>query len=115
MKLYADELPKSCSRCRFCYFKDNCAYCLAKFLEPTKALELGEHMPYLAVSDECPLQSLTDYTKQVRKEVVQEIINRIVYYAVSILDEAGNVKENVWGISKKDVDKILDQIQGETK
>ena len=60
-------------------------------------------------------KSLADHDKQVRKEVVQEIINKIVYYAVSILDEAGNVKENVWGISKKDVDKILDQIQGETK
>lgn len=60
-------------------------------------------------------QRQLEHDNQVKKQVFDEIKSKIVYYAVSVLDEAGNVKENVWGISKKDIDKILDQIQGESK
>jgi hypothetical protein len=61
--------------------------------------------------DELKIKSLSDYTKQVRKEVCEEIRKQLVYYAVSILDESGKVKENVWGISKKDIDNVLDKMQ----
>ena len=49
--------------------------------------------------------------KKVRKEVCEEIRKQLVYYPVSLLDEAGKVKDNVWGISMKDLTEILDQIQ----
>jgi hypothetical protein len=52
----------------------------------------------------CPLQSLSDYTKQVRKEVVQEIYKKVI----EIIEDEDNIK-------RRDLMYILDRIQGETK
>lgn len=114
MKVYVDELPKSCSVCA-CGVEDEmcCCWCMA-FEDDFHHYIHSEDFETKRLPS-CPLHSLTDYTKQVRKEVREEIKSKIVYYAVSVLDEAGKVKENAWGISKKDIDKILDQIQGETE
>ena len=88
MKVYVDELPKSCWNC-----------------------ECGGNCCYFNVNDgipkDCPLQSLTDYTNQVRKEVVQEIRKHIPICSgmpmVIMLDDTHSLNN------------ILDQIQGETK
>ena len=63
MKVYVDELPKSCWECPMLANKES-----------------GEGEPYCVLTDiylgnhkSCPLQSLADYTKQVRKEVCEEI------------------------------------------
>lgn len=73
MKVYVDELPKCCSKCP-CMNDD---------------IEYGNHCNIICVNDlklsldwddcqhfrhkDCPLHSLADYTKQVRKEVCEEI------------------------------------------
>lgn len=115
MKVYVEngDIPKRCIECRFCYYsEDEYHHCCR-----INGIDIENKKCWRETHPDCPLLSISDYTKQVRKEVCEEIKSKIVYYAVSLLDEAGNVKENVWGISKKkkDVDKILDQIQGETK
>lgn len=51
------------------------------------------------------VESLSDYTKQVRKEVVQEIRNKI--------EQAKLIYE--WKGEEITIEDILDQIQGETK
>lgn len=57
MKVYVDELPKECLKCP-CRSDIWCNI---------------EHY-YIGNMDKvCPLQSLSDYTKQVRKEVCEEI------------------------------------------
>ena len=66
MKVYVDELPKDCIDCPC----ESEYYCnLLK--EDIGCCKWGE------LHKNCPLQSLSDYTKQVRKEVVEEIKERL--------------------------------------
>ena len=65
MKVYVDELPECCNDCELGYFYD-CQYCS---LRP----DLAREDIWVEKEKDCPLQSLADYTKQVRKEVCEEI------------------------------------------
>ena len=63
MKVYVDELPKSCWEC---IFADNQkGYC---DLQETRILR-----QFTKRDIGCPLQSLAEHDKQVRKEVYEEI------------------------------------------
>jgi len=122
MKVYVDELPKGAIE----YGCDNCPYaeilginhyiingefvdyrdCVCK-LDKTCGFRLGEK--------HCPLQSLADYTKQVRKEVCEEIkqksnkkVEKCIYENyITGKDEV--VEIHTYSISEVQ----LDQIQGE--
>lgn len=94
MKVYVSELPNGCHNCCFecdCFCCINGNYVIDNYFKDTK-------------HKDCPLQPLTDHTKQVRKEVVEEIKEKL--------------KENellyTWkGEPKyKTMEEILDQIQG---
>lgn len=66
MKIYVDELPKDCIGCPC----ESEYYCnLLK--EDIGCCKWGE------IHKNCPLQSISDYTKQVRKEVCDEIRSKI--------------------------------------
>ena len=96
MRIYVDELPKDCIDCPC----ESEYYCNL-LNEDVGCCEWGE------IHKNCPLQSLSDYTKQVRKEVVQEIREKITYWEDCLTKE---VTEYV--IDKETLDKIE---QGETK
>ena len=66
MRIYVDELPKDCIDCPC----ESEYYCNL-LNEDVGCCEWGE------IHKNCPLQSLTDYTKQVRKEVVEDIKERL--------------------------------------
>jgi hypothetical protein len=93
MKIYVDELPKSCDKCEFCD-KDN-GLCNI----------LGQYFRDGYDYTDCPLQSLADHDKQVRKEVCEGIKNKI--------EQAKLIYE--WKGKEITIEDILDQIQGETK
>lgn len=95
MKIYVEELPRSCGDCDFLKETEYCYYCD----------KLHKKLGYINKEKDCPLQSLSDYTKQVRKEVCEEIGKNV---AVEIIDCKVYVRYG-------DLAKILDQIQGETK
>lgn len=87
MKVYVDELPETCLDC------EN-VLCEHQIIEAC----------YATRHPDCPLFSLADYTKQVRKEVIDKV------YAV--LEQA--VPHDLcwsWAVIKKE----LEQIKGETK
>ena len=66
MKVYVDELPKDCIDCPC----ESEYYCnLLK--EDIGCCKWGE------LHKNCPLQSLSDHDKQLRKEVVEEIKERL--------------------------------------
>lgn len=95
MRSYVDELPKNCWEC---IFADNQkGYC---DLQETRILR-----QFTKRDIGCPLQSLADYTKQVRKEVCEEIGKNV---AVDIINFKVYARYD-------DLVKVLDQIQGETK
>ena len=97
MKIYVDELPKSCVNCDFGYANNFC--------ELDYDLDLRE-FDKNQKHTKCPLQSLADHDKQVRKEVCEKVL--------LIIDE----KFNCCGYIEEKFDDIkryvLDQIQGET-
>ena len=66
MKVYVDELPKDCIGCPC----ESEYYCNL-LNEDVGCCKWGE------IHKNCPLQSLTDYTKQARKEVYEKIIKFI--------------------------------------
>jgi hypothetical protein len=95
MKVYVDELPKSCAECDL--FEQNetgsCWCCVSGDSCPSR------NVPKLYKS--CSLQSLTDYTKQVRKEVLDIIDQKF--------NCCGYVEEKFEDIKKY----VLEQTQGE--
>ena len=127
MKVYVDELPKSCKE----FGCDNCPYaeiqeinhyfinnefvsyrdCVCK-LDKTCGFKQGEKL--------CPLKSLSDYTKQVRKEVCEEIKEHFEPNNATIIDENICTPTNQatpiivgFRYCKKRLLEKLDQIQGE--
>ena len=84
MKVYVDELPKDCIDCEFGYFYD-CQYCT---LRP----DLMRKDEWCEKEKDCPLQSLADYTKQVRKEVCEKIKKQIFnHFNVKNMEEYENL------------------------
>ena len=73
MKVYLEEkdMPRDCASCR--YYSMNCAdgYSCSKLNGREVHCNFSEGMGYR--HKDCPLQSIADYTKQVRKEVVEFI------------------------------------------
>jgi hypothetical protein len=74
MKVYVDELPKSCEECPMCRSGKLKLQRKGRYIEAEQCV-FGQYK-YQTIDDEidtCPLQSLSDYTKQVRKEVCEDI------------------------------------------
>ena len=89
MRIYVDELPKDCIDCPC----ESEYYCNL-INEDVGCLEWGE------IHKGCPLKTLADYTKQVRKEVCEEIRT----FAYDTFKEFGCFDET-------DLEHILDQLQ----
>ena len=105
MKVYVDELPKSCEDCvfsetgfvwdsevRFCKLKPRCMNWIALYDKKRK---------------DCTLCSLADYTKRVRKEVCEEIWKEFEQRLI-------NKKEDMSVMAVANmINSVLDQIKGE--
>ena len=111
MKVYVDgELPKDCIECPFCQDikvnagMDRLLFCKANKGKAIKNIE--KSFDKCIVKNE--FQSLTDYTKQVRKEVCEE-----VYKKCEPLFRFVNNYDNGDVIERNELVDILDQIQGE--
>ena len=72
MRIYVSELPKKCEDCPFYKldtYVDVCGY------------QTNSHECVLdgsMLTNSCPLQSLADHTKQVRKEVCEQITEELL-------------------------------------
>jgi hypothetical protein len=94
MKVYVEDLlVKNCSCCDFCY--TNSQGCVCKLTGHITRYD----EPFEEMRSKCPLHSLADYTKQVRKEAFEELYKFCEEHH----------------FSKYSIDEFLDQIQGETK
>lgn len=104
MKVYVDELPKNCYDCPCMDYHEG----VCQVTNQSLCFNYGEN--------HCPLQSLSDYTKQVRKEVCEEIKDLAGnYFELPYCDNCG---ETLFALSDvvltgSDLTEILDQIQGE--
>ena len=113
MEYFVDEMPRDCASCK--HYHMNCAdgySCskLRKEIHPNFSEGIGYR------HQDCPLQSLSDYTKQVRKEVLSELRNMLGDRA-ELIDFGNGYAEfmfttyDLQECSKE----ILDQLQGESK
>lgn len=103
MKVYVDELPKDCIDCPC-----ECEYYCNLLNEDVGCCKYGE------IHKDCPLQSLADYTKQVREEVVEEIrekFNDTIKH--HFCPNPSSVDFITLCISE--VEEFLDQVKGEIK
>ena len=64
MEIYVEELPKNCDSCDI--YKSYLGCCLTEFSRTTPKTERHNN---------CPLRSLAEHDKQVRKEVCEKIKN----------------------------------------
>ena len=74
MEYFVDEMPRDCASCK--HYHMNCAdgySCskLKKEIHPNFSEGIGYR------HQDCPLQSLSDHDNQVRKEVVEDIKERL--------------------------------------
>lgn len=117
MRIYVDELPNSCEECPMCRSGKLKLQRKGRYVEVEQCV-FGQYK-YRTIDDEidtCPLQSLADYTKQVRKEVCEEIswkLNRRLNGVVN--GKYSDEFFNGYSYCSSDIENILDQLQGETK
>ena len=109
MECFVDEMPKDCIECPFCQDikvnagMDRLLFCKANKGKAIKNIE--KSFDKCIVKNE--FQSLADYTKQVRKEVCEE-----VYKKCEPLFRLVNNYDNGDVIERNELVDILDQIQG---
>lgn len=72
MKVYVEKLPKGCLSCPYIVDKGDYDLCAIKDCVIDDAFKYIDKR-----KKSCPLLSLADYTKQVRKEVVEDIKERL--------------------------------------
>ena len=101
MEYFVDEMPRDCASCK--HYHMNCAdgySCskLRKEIHPNFSEGIGYR------HQDCPLQSLADYTKQVRKEVCDNFRKTVRQYYKGC--DKGSLM-----LSITDVWEILDQIE----
>lgn len=115
MKVYVSELPKDCIECPFCQdIKVNAGMDRLLFCKSNK----GKAIKNIEKSfDKCIVKnefhSLADYTKQVRKEVVQEIrqeVKKLIDSKDFKLCNHEYANGYCFGL-QYDLAKILDQLQ----
>ena len=103
MKVYVSELPKKCLKCP-CF--DNCGY-ICK-INRRMLDTVGKGSADNSRDEDCPLHSLTDYTKQVRKEVIDEIKENLLKLEPNCIKQP-----NLYDFNCQEIIDILDQIQGD--
>ena len=95
MRIYVDELPKCCLECQLeCPYEDRCV--------DTITMNCSE---CIGRPKDCPLHSLSDYTKQVRKEVCNDFKSR--FLATCQIEKVCDTAS----FSLEVLNKILDQLQ----
>lgn len=107
MRIFVDELPKSCEECPMCRSGKLKLQRKGRYVEVEQCV-FGQYK-YQIIDDEidnCPLQSLADHEKQVRKQVCDEI-----YKKCEPLFRLVNNYDNGDVIERNELVDILDQIE----
>ena len=107
MKVYVDKLPKSCEECPMCRSGKLKLQRKDRYVKVEQCV--FEQYKYQTIDDEidtCPLQSIANHDKQVRKQVCDEI-----YEKCEPLFRLVNNYDNGDVIERNELVDILDQIE----
>ena len=108
MKVYVDELPECCNECPCCNNDVDYGSCCN-----LGAYEYEDYYQTIYKHPRCPLQSLADHDKQVRKQVCDEIGRKITMIAKRHPNHNIGFDCEDIQISCLEITSVLDQIQGE--
>ena len=121
MRIYIDKLPKSCKECPMCRSGKLKLQRKGRYVEAEQCV-FGQYK-YQTMDDEidtCPLQSISDYTKRVRKEICDKIRKEFEPSDATKIDEnvctptnESMLVANGFKSCKRRLFKKLDEIQGE--
>ena len=115
MKVYVDELPKSCNDCKFRVF---IAYTKNGWEHSERYCSImKDNYDCKCSKENCPLQSLSDHDKQVRKEVCEEIQSELLDFTHKywrVFNQNGKQYMTDDDLIEC-LNEIIDKIQGETK
>ena len=115
-KVYVDELPEDCKDCPCCSCELKPEFIkIGDFMYCNLLKQKFRYKEERKKLKDCPLIDIKPHDRELVKEVCEKIREKIVYYPVSVLDEAGKVKANTWGMSKKDIENLINQLQKEIK
>ena len=98
MKVYVSEFPKDCIECPFCQDikvnagMDRLLFCKANKGKAIKNIE--KSFDKCIVKNE--FQSLADYTKQVRNEIVQEIKKEFQKHLIDWYEDEENINSDLY-------------------
>lgn len=109
MRIFVDELPNNCEECPMCRSGKLKLQRKGRYIEAEQCV-FGQYK-YHTIDDEidtCPLQSLSDYTKQVRKEVCDGLTLPLIKH---FQKDAEFAVEEIC----KWIEEYKNQLQGETK
>ena len=113
MRIYVDKLPKSCEECPMSRSGSLKLQKKGRYVEAHTCV-FGQYK-YQTIDDEidtCPLKSLAEHDKQVRKEVCEEIKEKLRKEYPTVY---ANIGESLFCsdcyLRIKDLSEILEQIQ----
>jgi D-serine deaminase-like pyridoxal phosphate-dependent protein len=112
MKVYVDELPKSCEKCDFCEYFDKDAHGKGKH---EVACYFNGSFGNILYGNQtspktCSLQSLSEHDKQVRKEVLGDLKEELKKNGKCSIRANGTMD---FFIEMDKLNEILNQIQGD--
>lgn len=108
MKVYVDELPKSCNDCKFRVY-------IAHYQNGWEHSErycsiVKDSYDCKCSKERCPLQSLAEHDKQVRKQVCDELKQKLKEHLIDWYEDEENVNKELY-IDSDWVWEVLDQIE----
>ena len=106
MKVYVDELPKKCYDCPCCNIDLDCGECCSLGAFDCDDFYIKDR------HKNCPLQTLADNEKQVRKQVCDEIRELAEnYFNLPICYNCGETSNDDVILTGNDLTDILEQIE----
>lgn len=109
MRIFVDELPNCCGNCGFCC-KDDLGY----WCQSERLVYIADELVGKKRLQFCPLQTIADYEKQVRKQVCDEIKEFLENHKYKVLGDYNHqtLQYNETYICELlEINKFLDQIE----
>ena len=114
MQIYVDEIPKNCNDCKFQVFVAHHQHGWQHHERFCSIMK--DNYDCKCSKEHCPLKSLAEHDKQVRKEVCEEIGDKMNFYgSKTIYSPKGDAVGDHETLSLNEVNNILNQVQGEIK
>lgn len=116
MKVYVDEMPKSCAECPLCRSGGVKINKNGRYVD-AKGCVIGQYMKYQRIDDEidnCPLRSLAEHDRQVRNELLEDMPKILADAIIEIIEPLDQIDFQELEKIARCFESKLDQLRGES-